>query len=123
MKVTVCGPNLRDQSKGYFHVHAADCRDLITKRPREPEYAHGWTFDAETQIEVVEDVYADIIAEDENGWTPGMYLNDLWFAPCCDALPVCACRVEPTDEPCVVADGEDVVTIGEHCGACGFRRL
>jgi hypothetical protein len=29
MQVTICGPNLRDQSKGSFHVHAADCADLV----------------------------------------------------------------------------------------------
>ena len=53
MKVTVCGPNLRDQSKGQFHVHAADCSDLIRHAQREPEYQYGFTIDGATRVNVV----------------------------------------------------------------------
>jgi hypothetical protein len=46
MKVTICGPNLRNQSKGAIHVHAEGCADLTKNARREPAYKEGWTIDA-----------------------------------------------------------------------------
>lgn len=88
MKVTIAGPNLRDQSKGSFHVHAAGCADIAKAAARDPEFRPGraWTFDVVDRLEVSEAVYGDII--EENGDTPANYLGDFYFAPCCDALVV-----------------------------------
>lgn len=86
MKVTVCGPNLRDQSKGTFHVHAAGCADLKRGARKDIAYRDGWTIDAETRVDVAEDVYDNgIMQEDETG---ADYLFDFYFFPCCAALPV-----------------------------------
>lgn len=84
MRVTLCGPNLRDQSKGTFHVHAADCTDLTRGARREPEYRNGWTIDADFRTDVAIEVYADHM--DENGDEPSAYVSDFYFFPCCAAL-------------------------------------
>lgn len=82
MRVTICGPNLRDQSQGDFHVHAAGCADLVKHAKREPEYRHGWTTEADTLREIVEEVYSDMIDEDDEYSTWDMYESDLHFFPC-----------------------------------------
>lgn len=83
MRVTICGPNLRDQSKGQFHVHAAGCADLVKHAKREPEYDNGWTVEADTQRDVVFEVYADQM--DENPVAPyEAFASDLYFFPCVD---------------------------------------
>jgi hypothetical protein len=82
MRVTIHGPNLADQSKGQFHVHAAECSDnarvgyLFGGDPM----AEGWTIDAASIREIVEAVYADQIAESEDDWQA--YWDDFHFAPC-----------------------------------------
>lgn len=87
MEVTICGPNLRDQSRGDFHVHAAGCADLWKGIVREPEYDNGWTIDVASRVEAATEVYADIAAE--NGHEDGEpYLGTMHFFPCCEALPV-----------------------------------
>lgn len=78
--ITICGPNLRDQSKGTFHVHAAGCADLKRHASREPEYRHGWTIDAESQAEVGDAIYEDMI--DEGSMEPGEGMSDCHFFPC-----------------------------------------
>lgn len=83
VKVTICGPNLNDQSKGTFHVHTADCADLVKHARREPEYRSGWTVEADSVEEVVTDVYGDMMDESESPWTD--YADDLYFFPCCKA--------------------------------------
>jgi hypothetical protein len=83
--VVVCGPNLRDQSKGSFHVHAAGCADLTRSATREPEYANGWALTVGTRLDVAGEVYADMI--DESGDDAASYVDDFHFFPCCDALP------------------------------------
>lgn len=84
MKVTICGPNLNDQSKGQFHIHAADCAHLVRLASREPEYRYGWTIVAETRDEVGDEIYADMI--EEGSMEPGEGASDCHFFPCCDAL-------------------------------------
>jgi hypothetical protein len=90
MLITVCGPNLRDQSKGQFHVHAADCADLVKHARREPEYRHGWTVDVPSVMEAVVELYADMLDEryPEDEWGDHWQeYNDLYFFPCCKSLP------------------------------------
>lgn len=89
MKVTIHGPNLRDQSKGTFHVHTAECRDNrkeVTYNASESP----WTIDADSVIDVVEAVYSDHMSEHPAGdkWsTPDPYVSDFHFAPCVKELP------------------------------------
>lgn len=85
MRVTICGPNLNDQSKGSFHVHAEGCADLRRQAAREPEYANGWTIEANTRDDAVLGVYDDLI--NSNDCEPiERYRDDLHFFPCCAAL-------------------------------------
>lgn len=84
-KVVVFGPNLIDQSKGQFHVHAEGCGDA-KHYGRDGKYGgedrDGWTLDVETRDDVVHEVYPP----DEFSYDPdtetGDYASDLWFAPC-----------------------------------------
>ena len=85
MRVTICGPNLRDQSKGTFHVHAEGCADLKRHAHREPEYRDGWTINAESREAVADEVYADIIDENPDS-TAADYVSDFHFFPCCNDL-------------------------------------
>jgi hypothetical protein len=82
MRVTICGPNLRDQSKGTFHVHAAGCADLIKHARREPEYSNGWTIEAFSRAHVCDEVYPPGDFECE----PGEYVHDFHFFPCVKGL-------------------------------------
>ena len=86
MKVTICGPNLRDQSKGELHVHAAGCADLVRGAAREPEYRNGWTIEAQSRREIVEAIYPP----GDFGYDPEeeleVYEGSVHFFPCCDAL-------------------------------------
>lgn len=74
MKLTIFGPNLCDQSKGQFVVHAAGCADC---KKFSREYCS--TADYETQESVVRDIFSDIIAE---GTNPDDVSHEVWFAPC-----------------------------------------
>lgn len=74
--LTILGPNLRDQSKGSFHVHDAQCGHLNRYRDEE-SYTAGF----DSVEDVVNFIYEDIIAENEgDDWT--MYENDFHFCPC-----------------------------------------
>lgn len=88
MRVTIIGPNLRDQSKGQLHVHAEGCADIRRMARREPEYQHGWTIEAKAQRDVVEATYDPGDFE----WDPkedyGMYRSEFHFFPCCSSLTV-----------------------------------
>lgn len=85
MRVFIAGPNLRDQSKGSFHVHAEGCADIAKMKRRDPAYRDGYVIDAVDRIEVAEDVYDNGIMT--AGETGRDYLFDFHFFPCCDALP------------------------------------
>lgn len=82
MRVTVCGPNLRDQSKGTFHVHHETCGDLRSRLRQEPEYGNGWTIDVDTREEIVRAIYSDHMAEAEQPARWQDY-DDLYIFPCC----------------------------------------
>jgi len=74
-KLTIFGANLRDQSKGQFVVHAADCADC-KKLARETQD----TAEFSTVTEVVKYVWADIL----NGGSSSFNdcLGEMHFAPC-----------------------------------------
>lgn len=82
MKVTVIGPNLRDQSKGEMHVHASGCADIARNVNREPEYANGWEIEAET----IEDVTHAVYDPDDFGYDAETetddYTQSIHFFPC-----------------------------------------
>lgn len=93
MKVRVCGPNLRDQSKGQFHVHADGCADLSKYGPGRKNGGDRngedeMVLDANSKLRVAEWVYDDC-ACDENEWNSEGYweylkyaVQDFHFAPC-----------------------------------------
>ena len=85
MLVTIHGPNLRDQSKGTFHVHTAECRDNAR------EVAHNYsempiTIELASVIAVVDYIYSDVIRENPES-TVDEYVSDFAFYPCTKALP------------------------------------
>jgi hypothetical protein len=91
MNVRVCGPNLRDDSKGTFHVHRADCEDLNRYGPGRmyggDQYGTRESLVRNASIKsVVELCYADQIAENPDA-TWESYISDFWFAPCCSEGP------------------------------------
>lgn len=96
MRVSICGPNLQDQSKGQFHVHAADCGDLRhygweghPAIPRKYGGEEPWAVEVETKKEAVEALYGP----DEFEYDPDDpqqyqgFRDDMHFAPCLDSLP------------------------------------
>jgi hypothetical protein len=89
MRVSIIGPNLRDQSKGQFHVHAEGCADIKRMVRREPEYAYPDTFEVTTKMEAVTEVYdpGDFEWDPDDESLAACYLDDLHFFPCCDGLP------------------------------------
>lgn len=85
MKLTVHGPNLKDQSKGDFHVHTAACADN-KKEIRNNWSTDPWTIEANSVEEVIHAIYADFIdANDHDPWTS--FESDAHFAPCIKNLP------------------------------------
>lgn len=79
-RVTIVGPNLRDQSKGDFHVHAAGCGDLA-RDPNLRREDQSWSIDAPSRLAIADAIYEDIIAENPDT-TASDYLSSLHFAPC-----------------------------------------
>jgi hypothetical protein len=77
-KVTIIGPNLRDQSKGEFHIHAAGCADIARQAKRDRAFEEGWTIEAETLTEVCDEVYPP----EDFDCEPGEYLSSFHVAPC-----------------------------------------
>lgn len=81
MRVHIIGPNLPDQSKGSFHIHAEGCTDV----QRDPQYAaflhdREYTWAVTSRLNAAAEVYADQIAEGTMTAHDG--LADLYFAPC-----------------------------------------
>ena len=78
MKVNIIGP----MRNGSFNVHKADCAGIkVDVQEGEP-----WLMEVNSQVEVADEVYADIIAEHPNE-TGKDYLGEFNFKPCCK-LPV-----------------------------------
>ena len=89
MRVTICGPNLEDQSRGSFHVHSADCGDLQRHAKREPEYLNGWTIEVDTRDEVTRNVYPpeDFQYDPTNGADSESIVGPyVYFFPCTEGL-------------------------------------
>jgi hypothetical protein len=95
MDVRVCGPNLRDQSQGTFHVHKDGCPDL---RKYGPGKVFGGDLNGNREMliknasmfKVVTDVYADQIDEqpdDEVVDYLHFLVGDFYWAPCCSEGP------------------------------------
>ena len=83
MKVYIIGPNLRDQSKGQYHVHAVGCADTKKAIYAPNRLDLDDPVDITSQQEAVEYVFADFL--DEYPWED--LQSDLYFFPCTDALP------------------------------------
>lgn len=93
MRVVIFGPNLMDQSKGQFHVHAAGCGDAKHYGPRGKYGGEegGWEIEVAGKIDIVWAVYSNQLeetGEDEAGQNEIAkdWLSDFWFAPCCEGL-------------------------------------
>lgn len=83
-RVVIVGPNLRDQSKGTFHVHAEGCADL----KRSPNLRHedqSMVVEATSLIDVEQYIYGPDAGDFDV--EPGTVLDDFHFAPCVN-LPV-----------------------------------
>lgn len=74
-RLTIVGPNLEDQSKGTFHVHAAGCAHLNQRQYR---YVQTWTATFATRTEVCDDAYPP----EDFDCDSGEYLFDFHFSPC-----------------------------------------
>lgn len=84
MELTIHGPNLFNQSKGDFHVHATGCSDNA-KEVRNNGSVGPWITDADSVQAVIEEIYADFIFDnDEDPWTA--FETSVYFAPCTKAL-------------------------------------
>lgn len=88
MKVTIQGPNLRDQTRGEFHVHTADCADNAKYGPGMPKggEAYPMTIDAASRLTVEAFVY-DFAPAESPGYTLGDWQDEFYFAPCTAGLP------------------------------------
>lgn len=89
MLVHIIGPNLRDQSKGDFHVHAKGCEDVRRNRDYAgPDFEHDRQFPVEvaSRIMLSNYVYSDQISEGSMTAEDGV--PTMWFAPCTDDLPL-----------------------------------
>lgn len=75
--VTIVGPNLRDQSKGDFHVHAAGCEDL--HRDPNMKDAETLTMPASSLQDVVETIFSDMIDEASPA---SAFVGEFHVAPC-----------------------------------------
>lgn len=76
--LAVVGPNLRDQSKGTFVVHAAGCSDLHKLRFEEQDATTSY----KSLREVVENIYPPDQFEWRRGPDDSSYWNDIHFFPC-----------------------------------------
>ena len=81
-QLRIIGPNVG--MGGEFHVHAEGCKDTLNRRKY--NLYESWTGDFATKREVIEDINADFIAENEGDPTWGnwaAYAEDVTFFPCC----------------------------------------
>lgn len=91
MNLTIIGPNLLDQSKGAFHVHATGCAHLRRAEYRNLRGGDTGAFieDHDSVRSVVDSIYGpasgsfyeDADLNPETAWRE--YETDFWFAPCC----------------------------------------
>ena len=79
MKATlkIFGANLRDQSKGQFVVHAANCADCAKL---EKQREHCVTAEHDSELSVSRSIWSDMI--NEGSMTAEDGLMEIHFAPC-----------------------------------------
>jgi hypothetical protein len=77
MKLKIFGANLRDQSKGAFVVHAADCADC---KKLEKIGEHCSIEDHDSAESVSKSIWSDMI--NEGSMTVNDGLVEIHFAPC-----------------------------------------
>lgn len=92
MKVDIHGPNLRDQSKGSFHVHKHGCPDSNNRRKYhiDPRMGDPYTIEVGSEVEVVHAMYEPENFEysgDPDADDFGIYHQDFHFFPCVSELP------------------------------------
>ena len=101
MIVNIFGPNLRDESRGTFHVHRAGCQDAKHYGPGRKFGGEdeGWTVDVDSRVDVVECVYDNQLDEHPDVEAAD-WLSDFYFAPCVKDLKVSSflTDVDPGDE-------------------------
>lgn len=107
-KHTIVGPNLPASAGAGFVVHKAGCADLKRGFCRG---AQKYTIEAATRQEIVEDVYGDMIAENEPGsdwatWTS--YAGEFHFAPCCE-LDAAPAPEAPVEKPAPASNARKMV--------------
>jgi len=79
-RLTVVGPNLPQEAKATFHVHAEGCADL--RRGWIARHAgDGWTAEFSSLLDVEADVY-DFAPDEDESYRLGDYLTEFYFAPC-----------------------------------------
>jgi len=76
-KIKIFGANLRDQSKGQFVIHSADCADCA-KLEKLREHFVVETHDSE--LSVSRSIWSDMI--NEGSMTAEDGLSEIHFAPC-----------------------------------------
>lgn len=81
MRLIIVGPNLLDQSKGDYHVHADGCGHLSTDANIRYE-DQSWTGDYSSRVEVADDVYPPADFDCDSG----AYVDTIYFAPCTRGL-------------------------------------
>lgn len=84
MKVSIHGPNLADQSRGQYVVHAADSPDNATVRHFGGERVDPFTFDAVSREQCALAIYEDQIEGGECDIETA--LADIHFGPSCSEL-------------------------------------
>jgi L-2-hydroxyglutarate oxidase LhgO len=81
MKLKIFGANLRDQSKGAFVVHAADCADC----KKLEKIGERFCVEEHASVESVSrSIWSDMI--NEGSMTVADGLSEIHFAPCCAKL-------------------------------------
>lgn len=90
MRVHIIGPNLPDQTKGSFHIHAEGCEDVKRSRNyRGPEFEsdRANTVDVESLTDVIAYTMADQLDEEEDDFDPLTWSGDFYVFPCVTGLP------------------------------------
>lgn len=77
MKLKIFGANLRDQSKGAFVVHAADCADC---KKLQKIGEHFCVEEHASAVSVSQSIWSDMI--NEGSMTAQDGLGEIHFAPC-----------------------------------------
>ena len=126
MKVSIHGPNLADQSRGQFIVHAADSPDNATVKHFGGERVDPFTFDATSREQCALAIYEDQIESGECDIETA--LADIHFGPSCDDLQTAESAspirtaIEPQKQDAIDrAEQFARQKIADHDSSGGFR--